>query len=428
VTLRPLEPDDGGYVGADAAGYQFLLDFAGGRSPFPAHTFSQVLEGKTPADAFRDRIVLLGVATQSVKDFFATPFREGEGAVEPVYGVAVHAHTASQLIRMAKGESPPFRTLSEGQEALWILGWCFAGALLAVLRRGLAFFAVLALAGLGALGAACYLAFGASWWLPLLPPGLAFTLAAGIVTAYLTRVETAQRELLMRLFSRYVSRPLAADIWQRRSELLEGGRLRPRRLAATVLFSDVRGFTSISETLDPQGLMDWLSEYLGAMADLVHAHGGVVDKFVGDAVMAVFGLHGPANPHQADHGASAAVQCALAMRAALAELNAKWSARGLSEIGIRVGIHTGPLAYGTVGGGERVESTVIGDTVNIASRLESFDREMVDPEDPESPCRILVSADTLALVNGRYRTWDVGEVQLKGKAQGIRVFGLRGWL
>ena len=428
TTVVPLEPNDGPYVDADAAGYQFLLDFAGGRSPFPTWRFEEVLEGKLPEDALAGRAVFVGVTAESAKDFFATPFREGKGAVEPVFGVALHAHAASQLIRMAKGESQPLALAGAWGEAAWIGAWCLGGAFLGTRQRRLHWYVLFALAGLCFLAGITYLAFGARLWLPLAPPAIGFVIAAGLVTAWLTRRESAQRALLMGIFSRYVSSPLAADIWERRAELLDGGRLKPRRLAATVLFSDIKGFTPISEKLDAAGLMDWLSEYLDRMAALVHRHGGVVDKFIGDAVMAVFGLYGdPKDPERSRVlGAGAALECALAMREELALLNKAWAERGLPPIGIRIGLHTGPLAYGTVGGGQRVESTVIGDTVNIASRLESYDKEAVDPEEPQAAVRILVTSDTLSPWSASYRTWEVGEVRLKGRDEPVRVYGIRG--
>jgi adenylate cyclase len=425
--LLPLEANDGPYVDADAGGYQFLLDFAGGRSPFSSWRFEDVLAGKLPPDALADRAVLVGVTAESVKDFFATPYREGKGAVEPLFGVALHAHAASQLIRMAKGEAAPMRLPGRAADSAWIALWCLAGAAAGTRLRRLHWYALGALAGLLLLLGIAYVAFGARLWLPVVPAAIGFLASAGLITAWLTRRESAQRALLMDIFSRYVATPVAAEIWERRAELVEGGRLKPRRIAATVLFSDIKGFTPISEKLDAAGLMDWLSEYLDRMAALVHRHGGVVDKYIGDAVMGVFGLYGdPKDPERsAKLSAGAAIECALAMRAELEILNRGWSERGLPPIGIRVGVHTGPLVHGTLGG-QRLESTVIGDTVNIASRLESYDKDVVDPEDPDAPCRILVTSDTLGPWQASYRSWLVGEVRLKGRDEPVRVYGIRG--
>lgn len=429
ATLRPLEPDDGPYSRADAAGYQFFLDYAGGRRPFPTFSFSQILERTPGAQALRDRVVFVGVAARSVKDYFSTPFREGRGDVEPMYGAALHAHAASQLLRMAKGETPPMRLPGQWQEALWMLLWCGGGALGALLRQRLWAAAALAAAAVAGALAIGYGAFAAYLWLPVAGPVFGFVLAWGALLAYLRTHETLERRTLMQIFSRYVSQPLADDIWKNRRELLAHGRLKPQRLVVSVMFTDIAGFTAISEKLPPDELMDWLSEYLGRMADIVHAHDGLVEKFMGDGIMAAFGVHGP----RAGEHATLAVECALAMRRALEELNAGWQARGLAEVGIRVGIHSGPVAYGTVGQGSRVESTVLGDTTNIASRLESLKQEpgapRIDARDPQNPgerCRILVSESTLAQLGGRFATWTVGPVQLKGKAETLQVYGIRG--
>lgn len=429
ATLRPLEPDDGPYVGADAAGYQFFLDYAGGSRPFPTYSFSDVVDGKAPAGALAGRMVFVGVAARSVKDYFASPFREGREAVEPMYGVSLHAHAASQLARMAKGETPPLRLPAQWQEALWIVLWCAAGALAALLRRSMLLAGLLAAAAAAALFAIGYGAFASYYWLPVAAPAFGFLLSWGALVAYLRTHESAERKTLMQIFSRYVSQPLADDIWKNRRELLEHGRLKPQRIDVSVMFTDIAGFTAISEKLSPDQLMDWLSEYLGAMAEIVHKHDGLVEKFMGDGIMAAFGVHGS----RAGEHAVLAVECALEMRSALDALNAGWQARGLAAVGIRIGIHSGPVAYGTVGSGSRVESTVLGDTTNIASRLESLKQEpgapKIDARDPRNPderCRVLVSEDTLRRLGERYETWAVGPVSLKGKSEMLQVYGIRG--
>ncbi len=194
------------------------------------------------------------------------------------------------------------------------------------------------------------------------------------------------------------------------------------RRTVTVLFCDVVDSTPLAERLDAEAMRSLLGRWFEVAEEAVRLYGGTVEKFVGDAVMAVFGLHGGTERE----AAAAAVESALAAREELASLNAGWRARGLEAIGMRIGIHTGELAYGTVGGGERVESTVIGDAVNIAARLESYDRDATDPQNPGEPCRILVSSDTYALLDGKYLSWELGGVRLKGKAREVSVLGIRG--
>src|SRR5690606_8766258 len=148
----------------------------------------------------------------------------------------------------------------------------------------------------------------------------------------------------------------------------------------TVLFSDIRSFTSISENMDPRELLDFLNEYLSGMVESVLQHHGVVDKFIGDAIMAVFGAPVP-EPEDPLH----AVCAALAMREKLAKINEGFVERGLPEIRTGIGLHSGQVVAGNMGHSERMEYTVIGDTVNLASRLEGLTKEL--------GCDVVISDD-----------------------------------
>ena len=193
-----------------------------------------------------------------------------------------------------------------------------------------------------------------------------------------------------------------------------------------MLFSDIKGFTSVSERLDAAALVDWLNNYMERMAGLVMRHGGVVDKFIGDAVMAVFGVpFARTSAEDVARDAIAAVDCALAMRAELEAINREHDARALPPIEIRIGIFTGPLIVGSLGSRERLDYTVIGDTVNTAARLESYRGD--DPRLDAGACRILIGEPTLKNAGARYEVWRVGELMLKGKEQGVTVFGVSGF-
>src|SRR5204862_2785439 len=179
---------------------------------------------------------------------------------------------------------------------------------------------------------------------------------------------------------------------EQREEFLAGQRPRSQKLTATVLFTDLKGFSTTSENLEPALLLDWLNEYMEAMATAIMSHQGVIEKYIGDGIMAVFGVPlARTVPEEIRQDARNAVRCALAMRTTLLQLNAGWKERGLPVSGMRIGIHTGPLVAGSLGSSDRQEFTVIGDTVNIASRLESFDKDWMDPESPADDCRILIS-------------------------------------
>lgn len=433
VTVAPFEADDGGYVGADAGGYQFLLDFAGGAAPFRRYSFGEVLEGRVPAQAFRDRAVIVGVTAPSVKDFFETPYSH-DAEAPTVHGIAMHGHVVGQLLRMALDGTRPMRVAPEWAELVWLALWCALGALAGLHAHGLAKFGIAALGGLALNAAVGWAALAQALWLPLFPQSFGWLASLSLVTAYSLHLERKQRGQLMSIFSRYMARDLAADVWNRREEFLEtGGRPRPQRLAATVLFSDIKGFTAVSEKLEAAGLMEWLNSYMEAMAGLVMKHGGVVDKFIGDAVMAVFGVPVARRTEQEiARDAQAAARCALAMRQGLARFNAEWAKKGLPAIGIRVGLFTGELISGSLGSSERMEYTVIGDTVNTASRLESF--KLAPGESPpealaeekDGVCRILAGDTTVRLLGEAFAVTRVGEVRLKGKEQPVLVYSLIG--
>lgn len=416
VTIRPLEPNDGGYVRTDARGYQFLLDYKGVRAPFVSVDLAALLDGGVAPSVFRDRIVLIGVTAESIKDEFFTPFSRGLQAGQFFPGVAVHAHVVSQLLRMGLEGEAPMASPSEPTEWAWIVLWCLAGGALGLAVRSPWRFALAAAGGLAALASVDFVAFLQGWWIPLVPPALGWTVAAGGVTAYMSYHETVQRAVLMQLFSRHVSTEVAEAIWRQREEFAHGGRPVPERMIVTALFTDLTGYTTVSERFSPEQLLEWLNEYMTAMAREVSRHGGVIRQYAGDSVVAMFGIPVPrrSEAEQAEDARNA-VECALAMEDALRELNRKWRAEGRPTTGMRVGIFTGQVVAGTLGSSERSEYVVVGDTVNTASRLESFDKTVLAPDVDARPCRILIGEPTLKYVASAFETELVGEVSLKGK-------------
>jgi adenylate cyclase len=423
TTIRPFEANDGGYVGADAGGYQFLLDFRDLSRGFPTFSLAALLADEVDPAALRDKVVLVGVTAVSVKDTFFTPYSRGRAADLQLPGIALHAHSVSQLLRGALEGHATITTSSDRQEALWILLWCLLGASLGYRVRGPWQFTLAGAGSLGVLTATGYGALLSGWWIPVVPPALAWGLSAALVTAYMSYQEKAERQLLMRLFSQYVSAEFAETIWQERQQFLTGGRPHPQRLTATVLFTDLEGFTSVSEGRAPQDLLDWLNAYMEVMVQQIMARGGVINKYIGDAIMALFGVP---LPHTSEveirQDAVNAVESALAMEKALCELNRRWQAQGLPTIGMRVGIFTGPLVVGSLGGTQRLEYTVLGDTVNTASRLESFDKHVFAPHTTGSPCRILIGESTLQYLGGRFETQKVGRVRLTGKEEHVTIY------
>lgn len=421
TTLQPFEPNDGSYVRADAGGYQYLLDYRERPNAFPAITLEQLLGSRFDPALVRDKIALFGVTADSVKDSFYTPYRE------PMYGVELYAHMVSQLLRAAVDGVAPVSVTSDTHEALWLLLWCLLGAAVAFTMRSAWRLSLAMVVGLAVLAVSAHALFVGGWWVPVVPPALGWVGTAGIVAGYVSGREKKERAQLMGLFSSFMSAELAEFLWQEREHFATGGRPRPQRLPATIFFADVMNFTTVSESLEPQTLMDWFYEFMETSTPLVSEHHGVILRFLGDAIMAAFGPPIPRRTQdEIRQDAVNAVSCALAIQQRIVELNRRHAARGWPLVSMRMGVLSGTVTGGSIGTAKRFEYNVHGDTVNTASRLESFDKEHFDPDPFKAPCRILIGEPTLQLVGEAFRTEFVGEFQLKGKAKSLRIYRVLG--
>jgi adenylate cyclase len=251
-------------------------------------------------------------------------------------------------------------------------------------------------------------AFGRGTWAPMVEPLAAVALATFGGVAYQYAVEGREKRRVKRIFSRYVSK----DVYQQLLDNPEDVRLGGNRRHMTVLFSDIRGFTAVSERGQPEAIVAQLNQYFSAMVPIVFAHKGTIDKFVGDMIMALYGAP-LEDPDHADH----AVQTALAMTAELARLNGRWTADGLPPIDIGIGINTGDMVAGNLGSESIMSYTVIGDNVNLGSRLESLTRNF--------QTRVIISDATRQALKQAYDLHPLGEVTVKGKAVPVQVYEVR---
>jgi adenylate cyclase len=245
-------------------------------------------------------------------------------------------------------------------------------------------------------------------WLELARPltGVAIALFAG--TAYQYFVEGREKRQVKKVFSRFVSRDVYDQLIANPASACLGG----QRRDMSVLFSDIRGFTTFSERGRAEDVVAQLNDYFSTMVPLVFEHRGTVDKFVGDMIMALFG----APLDDADH-ADHAVRTALAMLVRLEELNATWAAAGLPQLGIGIGINSGDMVAGNIGSETIMSYTVIGDAVNLGARLESLNKNY--------GTSIIISAFTRARLKGRYDMKPLGAVTVKGKSEPVEIFEVR---
>jgi adenylate cyclase len=406
------------------------LDF---RAPTPAFrrvSAGDILFGEQPKvsdDLFRDRIVLIGSSNVDAPDLFATPFYEPSAltrllarffdrgmptAPRRTPGVEIHATTAATMLF---GE-PAVRPHYSWQ--LIILMFPLTLCALAVFRlRALWGLLVVILIGVIALAFSSW-AFNAhalilplaSGWL-----GLAVLTPLGLALRYahervLHEEAEAERAEVMDILSRCVSAEVASELWESRDQIMSG-----ESRIVTIVFTDIRSFTTLSETASSDQIVVWLNDYFSRMQAIVTRHGGHINKFLGDGLMIVFGA--PVS-RGGEIEARAAVACGLEMLSAVEIMNGDWQGTGRPTIKIGVGIHTGEATCGVVGAERRLEYTIIGDTVNLASRLESTTKEYSVP--------LLASDATVRLLDNQYEASPLGEVKVKGKNESTRIFAIKG--
>ena len=217
--------------------------------------------------------------------------------------------------------------------------------------------------------------------------------------------EGREKRKMKKLFGQYVSK----DVYDQLVANPALARLGGQRREMTVLFSDIRGFTSVSEKGQPEEIVHMLNEYFTRMVEVVFHHKGTVDKFVGDMVMALFGAP-LEDPEHAEH----AVEAALDMLQELKKLNVKWTAEGRPSLDIGIGINTGPMIAGNIGSDQIMSYTVIGDAVNLGSRLESANKQY--------STHIIISEATRSHLKGTYTFRPLGDVVVKGKTKPVAIF------
>lgn len=414
----------GGYLGETDAGLgmQRMLVF---RQPgsFRFHTLSQVLDGQVPAGDVRGRILLIGSTAPSLKDLFLVPMSRFRGGVEPMTlpGIEIHALRVATLLERQQGLAATGWLMPAWGNRWLALVLAVGGVALGEGFRQLRRSVLVTAAVVVALSGGFSLLLLRHVWFDTTTPLVALVAMAG--AGWLRRGSASQQHArqIQRLLGQATSPAVAEQLWQQRDRLLQDGRFEGRQLPVTVLLTDLANFTTVSEGLPPAELMAWLNRGLELCVPAVTRRGGMVNKFTGDGLMAVFGVPLSSDP-RAD--ARAAVEAGLDIRRSLTVLNPQLRAEGMPEMLIRIGIHSGEALAGSLGSAERLEYAVIGDTVNCASRLESLEKQR-----HTGVARILVSASTRELLDPEldaklpWLAW--GPVQVKGRSEPLQVSELQ---
>ena len=425
--------DDDAWLAADAGGYHNEVEAGLGlqrmllyRQPgsYRRYTLEQWLENSIPAVAIRDQIVLIGSTAPSLRDLFEVPFSRFHSGVEmfQLPGLEIHANRIATLLDSRSNSAALIWTMPGWGNRLVLVVSLLAGLALGeaipTLRRSV--LVVTAVAGAGAAGLLGLLFWSQVWVGTALPLTGLLSMAGA---AWLRRGAVSQQhsQQIRRLLGQATSPAVAQQLWDQREELLSNGRFEGQQLPITVLFTDTASFTSVSERLSPRELMDWLNRGMAICVPAVTRRGGMVNKFTGDGMLAVFGVPVRQDPTAE---AAAALEAAREIQAGLEQLNAELLQEGAPEMRVRAGIHSGEALVGSMGSADRIEYAVIGDTVNCASRLESLDKQR-----HQGVMRVLLSSNTLDILDPTIReqleleSW--GSVQLKGRDEPLEVSELR---
>ncbi len=344
----------------------------------------------------KNKIVLLGATSPDLHDEKPTPVSRGT----PMPGVEIQANIVNMFL--------------EGYRLFPLsLPFAFAWIILAALIPACVFFLfrqslrpIFINIGIGALHTiAIVILFDHGIAANFIHINLAWILGTGSIAAYRYFSTDRDRLRMRQLFSKYVSKDVLEEILKDPASVKLGGEERE----VTVFFSDIRGFTTFSEKTSPAELVGILNRYFTLMTNQILMHGGVVDKYIGDAIMAFWGAP-IANPLQADH----ALEASFGMIRELKKLNAELRAEGEPEINIGIGLYTGPAIVGNIGSEARFDYTVIGDTVNVASRLEGLNKEY--------KTNIIIGETTAKKLREKYNLKPLGSVAVKGRKEELNIF------
>ncbi len=380
-----------------------LVNFAGPSGTYTTYSAANVHDGVTleeNPDAFRGKIVLIGATTLTLQDIYPTPY----SAQQPTAGVEIVANTIDTILNASYiRETPPWVNL------VITLVAALLAALISNIKRPTVTLVTMGAVMIGYLIVGLIIFIRERLFLPAVAPEIMLFLGVVLPTLEHAVSQELEKRRVRNLFSRFIS-PEMVEQMMNTQDLNSLN----KRSDVSIIFSDIRGFTTLSEKLAPEDVVALLNPYLEAMSEVIYKHGGTVDKYEGDAIIAFFG-----EPvHYPDH-ALRALRASLDMRKALEKLRDDWAKEGRpSQIEMGIGINSGEVFVGMVGSSQRINYTVIGDNANLASRLQDLTKTYAWP--------ILISESTYQSVKGEFDTEFADAVTVKGKTKPVNVYKVVG--
>lgn len=378
---------------------RMFINYLGKPKTFSFISAIDVIEEKVEPDLFQDKIVLVGATAPDLHDEQIAPVSDGE----PMSGVEIHANAINTIL--TNKFLTPLPKLN--QLAIFIIAAILVSLLVTNFRAVVSSIATLVILAVYIITALVIFDRGLILDLFYFILIIFLTYLVAVVWRYIT--EAREKRQIKNTFSRYVSPEIIAEILADPKKLKLGG----DKKELSILFSDIRGFTAISEKLSPEQLVQLLNEYLGAMTDLIMDSGGVVDKYIGDAIMAFWGA-----PIKQPNHPELICQTALEMTTVLNKERARWQRKFGVELRVGIGIHTGEAVIGNMGSSKRFDYTIMGDNVNLASRLEGITKQY--------GAQIIASQSIKNKVEDKFVFRYLDKVAVKGKTQGVEIYELVG--
>jgi class 3 adenylate cyclase/CHASE2 domain-containing sensor protein len=399
------------YVGG---GEKVYIRFAGPPSKigdknnqFKTYSAALVAKGFVPKGWLKDKIVLVGASYEDLKDSFLTPYYAASMGYAQMNGVEIHANILSELLTSKFYFTT---TMAQTWVGVFLIALAIGAAavILSPWSAGIIFLVISAIEVL--LSVVSFMKYGIV--VPIVAPLIGSTAAYGSGLGLRALTEGKQKRFIKGVFSKYVPRAVVERMTQNPELVKLGGQQR----IVTSLFSDIASFTTISEKMEPTELVEFLNDYLGRMNEMLFSFGATIDKYEGDAIIAFFNAPLDVVDHEAK-----AMRAAIEMRRITSEVSSEWSERLGRELVTRVGINTGPAVVGNMGSEGRFDYTAIGDTINLASRLEGTNKFY--------NTILMASEMTVARGGDDLIVRPVDRVRVKGKAEPILLYeivGVRG--
>jgi len=388
------------FIPTDETG-QMMINYLGPPQTFTHYPITDIINNKYPAGEFKDKIVLVGATAMGMYDIRTTPF-------SPVYpGPEVHATVIDNILRGQFLDRPEWTKVFD------LLAILLVGIILGfVVPRLSAVKGIIFAVGLfiAYLFLTRYLFVSHGLWFNMVYPLAAIVMLYISLTLHRYLSEERERRRIKGAFTYYVSSSVVNEMLKHPEKLKLGG----DRKELSILFSDIRGFTTIAEGMSPEELVHLLNEYLTVMTDIVFKYDGTLDKYMGDAIMAIYGA-----PLDLPDHASKACRSALEMMRELEKLNKKWLAEGKKPVDIGIGINTGPMMVGNMGSEQRFDFTVMGDSVNLGSRLEGANKNY--------KTNVIISEYTYEKVKGEFLCMELDSVRVQGKREPVKIYSLLGF-